>query len=120
MNKSTCRFLEVSSLGEGQAHDFKSVSNDADSHELLAVVAPIHHKGVGEALDDGAIGLAKALDGIAASGVGDVDRGADLDIIAVGDLVSQSPCQSTQKATVAEKSIQAQRPLLSTHASLRC
>lgn len=70
------------------------MSNDADSHQLLAVVAAVHHERVGEALDDGAVGLSEALDGIAASGVGDVDRGADLDVVAVGeDLVSQNPRQ---------------------------
>ena len=39
--------------------------NDPDSHELLAVVAAIHHKGVGEALNDGALCLAESLNGIA-------------------------------------------------------
>ncbi len=75
--------MESRRRGEGQAHDFKSMSNDADSHELFAVIAAIHHEGVGEAFDDGAVGLAEALDGIAASGVRDVDGGADLDVVAV-------------------------------------
>ena len=71
------------------------MSNDADSHELFAIVPAVHHERVGETLDDGAVGFPKALDGIAASGVGDVDWGADLDVIAVGeDPVSQNPCQS--------------------------
>ena len=47
------------------AYDLKSMCNDPDSHELLAVVAAIHHKGVGEALNDGALCLAESLDGIA-------------------------------------------------------
>lgn len=82
------------------------MSNDADSHELLAVVAAIHHERIGEALDDGAVGLSEALDGIAASGVGDVDGGADLDVVAVGeDPVSENPCQLAHKAQ--EKSIRA-------------
>ena len=70
------------------------MSNDADSHKLLAVVPSIHHEGICKALNDGAIGLAEALDGIAACGVRDVDWGADLDVIAVGeDLVSQNTCK---------------------------
>ena len=59
------------------------MSDDADSHELLAVVAAVHHQRVGKALDDGALCLSEPLDGIAAGGVGDVDGGADLDVIAV-------------------------------------
>lgn len=47
------------------AYDFKSVCNDPDSHELLAVIAAVHHKGVGEALNDRALCLAESLDGIA-------------------------------------------------------
>ncbi len=47
------------------AYDFKSVCNNSDSHELLAVVAAIHHKGVGKALNDRTLCLAESLDGIA-------------------------------------------------------
>ena len=64
------------------AHDLEGVRNDADGHELLAVVATVHHEGVGEALNDGAVGLAEALDGIATGGVREVDGGADLDVVA--------------------------------------
>ena len=79
-------------LGERQAHNFKSVGNDADGHKLLAIVTSIHHKGIGEALNDGAVGLAEALDGIAAGRVRDVDGGPDLDVVTVGnDLVSLNP-----------------------------
>ena len=45
-------------------YDFKSVCNNPDSHELLAVVAAIHHKRIGEALNNRALCLAKSLDGI--------------------------------------------------------
>lgn len=68
-------------------HDLEGVGDDADSHQLLAVVATVHHKGVCQTLDDGALGLAESLRGISAGGVGDVDGGADLDIVAVGLLV---------------------------------
>ena len=58
----------------GLAYDFESVCNNADSHQFLAVVPSVHHQGVGEALYNGALGFSETLDGIAAGGVGDVDR----------------------------------------------
>jgi len=63
-------------------HDLEGVRNDADGHQLLAVVAAVHHQRVGETLDDGAVGLAEALDGIATGGMRNVDGGADLDVVA--------------------------------------
>ena len=68
---------------QGCTHDLKGVGNDADGLELLAVVAAVHHERVGEALNDGAVGLAESLDSISAGGVRNVDRGTDLDVIAV-------------------------------------
>lgn len=59
------------------------MSNDPYSHEFLAVIAPIHHQGIRQALDNGALCFAEALYGVAAGGVGDVDWGADLDVITV-------------------------------------
>ena len=56
--------------------------NNADSHELLAVVAAVHHQRVGKALNDGAVGLAETLDGIATGRVRNVDGSADLDVVA--------------------------------------
>ncbi|KAK0740413.1 hypothetical protein B0T18DRAFT_331830 [Schizothecium vesticola] len=71
------------------------VRNDANGHELLAVVAAVHHQRVGEALNDGAVGLAETLGGIAAGGVGDVDGGANLDVVAVQRcFVSYAPGQT--------------------------
>lgn len=64
-------------------YDLERVSNNADSHQLLSVVAAVHHQGVGQSLDDGAVGLAESLGGISTSGVRDVDRGSDLDVVAV-------------------------------------
>lgn len=70
--------------GEGGAtYDFEGVLHDPNSHQLLSVVAAVHHQGVGQALDDGTLGFSEALDGVAAGGVGDVDRGADLNVVAV-------------------------------------
>lgn len=50
-------------------YDLKGVFNDADSEQFLAVVAAVHHEGVGEALHDGALGLTEPLGGVATSGV---------------------------------------------------
>jgi hypothetical protein len=63
-------------------YDLEAVGNNAHSHELLSVVAAVHHEGVGETLDDGALRLPESLDGISAGGVRDVDGGSDLDVIA--------------------------------------
>ena len=63
------------------------MSHNANSHELLSVVAAVHHERVGKALNDGALSLAETLSSIAASGVRDVDRGTDLNVIAVGESV---------------------------------
>ena len=57
--------------------------DDADGHELLAVVATVHHQGICEALDDRTLGFTEALDCVTAGRVGDVDGGADLDVVAV-------------------------------------
>lgn len=57
--------------------------DNADGHQLLSVVATLHHQGVGETLNDRALSLSEPLDGIAAGGVGDVDGGSDLDVITV-------------------------------------
>ena len=47
----------------------ESMGNNSDSHELLSVVAAVHHERVGETLNDGALGLPEPLDGISAGGV---------------------------------------------------
>jgi hypothetical protein len=66
------------------------VGNDADGHELLSVVAAVHHQRVGETLDDGALCLSESLLCISAGGVGDVDWGADLDVIAIDGLLAMN------------------------------
>lgn len=57
----------------GKTYNLERVGDNADSHQLLAVVAAVHHERVGQSLNDGAVGLAESLDGISASGVGDID-----------------------------------------------
>lgn len=46
--------------------------DDTDGHQLLAVVAAVHHHGVGQTLHDGTLGLAETLGGITPSGVREV------------------------------------------------
>jgi hypothetical protein len=50
-------------------YDLEGVGDDAHGHELLSVVAAVHHERVGEALNDGALRLPESLDGIAAGGM---------------------------------------------------
>lgn len=67
------------------------MGDDADSHQLLSVVAAVHHERVGQSLDDGAVGLAESLRGISTGGMGDVDGGSDLDVVArIGLLACRS------------------------------
>lgn len=61
-------------LTRQQVDDLEAVLDDAHGHELLAVVAAVHHHGVDQALDDRALGLAETLGGIAAGRVGQVRR----------------------------------------------
>jgi hypothetical protein len=70
-----------------QTYDLEGVGDNADSHELLSVVAAVHHQGVGETLDDWALSLAESLLGVSASRVGEVDWGADLDVVAARETV---------------------------------
>lgn len=56
-------------LPSQQVDDFKGVLDDATSHQLLAVVAAVHHHGVGQTLHDGALGLAETLCSVTASRV---------------------------------------------------
>lgn len=65
----------------GGTYDFKRVGDNPDGHKLLSIVAAIHHQGIREALNYGALGFAEALHCVAASRMRDVDWGADLDVI---------------------------------------
>ena len=49
------------------------MGNYSDSHQLLAVVAAVHHQRVGEALDNGTLRFSEPFTGVATRGVGDVD-----------------------------------------------
>ena len=59
------------------------MSNDPDSHKLLSVVTAIHHKGVCKTLDDRTLSFSETFAGISTGGMGDVDWGADLNVVAV-------------------------------------
>lgn len=52
-----------------KTYDLEGMSDNAHSHELLSVVAAVHHERVGEALNDGALGLPESLDSISAGRV---------------------------------------------------
>lgn len=88
-------------LGD-EVDDLESVLNDADGHDLLAVVAAVHHKAgmsasrntasgsnsrVDETLDNGHAALGELLLGVAASSVGDVDSVADVDVVSQRDVL---------------------------------
>ena len=62
-------------------YDFESMCHNSDCHQLLAIVTSIHHEGVCESFDYGALRLSEALRGIATGGVGDVHGVSDVDVI---------------------------------------
>lgn len=67
--------------------DLERVGDNPDGHELLAVVATLHHERVDEALNDGHAALGELLLGVAAGRVGHVDGVADLDVVGQGDVL---------------------------------
>ena len=52
-----------------QVDDLKSVLHNTHGHDLLSIVASVHHEGAGQTLYNGALGLAETLDLIASSRV---------------------------------------------------
>lgn len=56
-------------LSGQQVDDLEGMLDDAHGHQLLAIVAAVHHHGVGQTLHDGALGLAETLGGITSSRV---------------------------------------------------
>ncbi len=56
-------------LARQQVNDLERVLDDAHGHELLAVVAAVHHERAAQALHNGAQRLAEALDLVAAGRV---------------------------------------------------
>lgn len=70
-------------------HNLKGVCNDSDSHQLLAVVATVHHESIRQALDDGALCFAELLGRVFAGRVWEVDWITDLDIVTIARLVPE-------------------------------
>ena len=70
------------------------MGDNSDSHELLSVVAAVHHQGVGKTLNDWALCLSESLLCESTGRVGDVDGCSDLDVVAVLNCVSQSPASN--------------------------
>ena len=50
----------------GSTYNLKGVGDNADSHELLAVVTAVHHQRIGETLNDGTLGLAETFGSVSA------------------------------------------------------
>ena len=55
--------------------------DDPNSHQLLAVVSTVHHEGVGQSLNDRALCFSESLCGVSTGRVGDIDGGADLNVV---------------------------------------
>ena len=72
--------LEGVQVGE-EVDDLKGVLDNADSLKLLTVVATVHHKRVGETLNNRALSLAETLGSVSASRVREVDSTSDLNVV---------------------------------------
>jgi len=61
--------------------DFEGMCDNADCHELLAVVAALHHQTINQSLNNGHLCFLELLLGITSGSVRQVDSMADLDVI---------------------------------------
>jgi len=59
-------------LPSQKVNNLEGVLNDSNSHHLLTRVAAVHHKGVGQTLNNRALGLSEALLVVTSSSVGQV------------------------------------------------
>lgn len=102
------------------------MGDDADGHELLAVVAALHHQAtcgvtfspvetsvserwiapVHQSFDDGHLGLLELLLGVTASSMGKIDGMADLNVVGQRDIlhIYTNPCISLVIHRVYEQS----------------
>lgn len=64
-----------------QVDDLESVLEDADSQQLLSIVASVHHEGISHTLDDGALSLPEPLLVVTSKGV----REVGLVLVLLGD-----------------------------------
>lgn len=73
MNKMLVIFFKlIIYLASKQVNNFKSMLNDTNSHELLAVVTAVHHERASETLDNWTQCLVKSFYLITASCVRDI------------------------------------------------
>jgi len=75
-------------------NDLHGVLDDADGHQLLTIIATVHHQRVCQPLHDGALGLPETLNRIAPGSVRHecgmlVDR--DSNVIGQGDVIDLKP-----------------------------
>jgi len=84
--------LDRVQVGE-DVNELKSLPNDADSQQLLAVVATVAHDGTGQALDDGARCLSEALSLVPTSRVSNEGSVSALD----GDEILQNKIKKYAK-----------------------
>ena len=108
-------YLDGVLVGE-EVDDLERVRDNADGQELLAVVAALHHQAkrdpspfpcpkiqfvcernapVNQALNDGHLRLLELLLRVTASGVGEVDGMADLDVVGQGDVLDLNTVEQT-------------------------
>lgn len=71
-----------------EVDDLKGVLDNSDSLELLTVVTAVHHHGVGQTLNDWALGLSETLDSITTSSVVEVDWLSDLNVVGQRDVLN--------------------------------
>ena len=71
-----------------RTYNLEGVCDNSDGHQLLAVVATIHHQGIGQSFNDWALCLSESFGGISTGRVRDIDGRSDLDVIAVGQCQS--------------------------------
>ena len=67
--------------------DLQSVLDDSDSFQLLTVVSTVHHKRVGQTLNDWTLGLSESLGSVTTGSVGDESWLGDLDVVGQGDVL---------------------------------
>lgn len=64
-----------------EVDDLKGVSDDADSHELLAIVTAVEHERVNQPLNNGHLSLTELLRGVTAGRVWRVHSVAERDVV---------------------------------------
>ncbi len=89
-------------------YNLEGVCHNSDGHQLLAVVAAVHHQGVGQSLDDRALSLSESLRGISTGGVRQIHGRSDLDVVAVEPssvpITEEENCASISVSYVNEMS----------------